>query len=43
MADKKKFVKPQMDAIKLNSKVGILAGLCSTDCGCNNPTDCNTH
>lgn len=26
MADKKKFEKPQMEVIKLNSKVGVLAG-----------------
>ena len=26
MADKKKFEKPQMEVIKLNSKVSILAG-----------------
>lgn len=31
MADKKKFEKPQMEVIKLNSKVGVLAGSeCST-------------
>lgn len=29
MADKKKFEKPQMEVIKLNSKVGLLAG---SDC-----------
>ena len=33
MADKKKFEKPQMEVIKLNSKVGLLAGSdCSTYC-----------
>lgn len=33
MADKKKFEKPQMEMIKLNSKVGILSGSCSSyDC-----------
>lgn len=35
MADKKKFEKPQMEVIKLNSKVGLLAGSCDTDCGSN--------
>ena len=29
MAEKKKFEKPQMEVIKLNSKVGVLAG---SDC-----------
>lgn len=33
MADKKKFEKPQMEVIKLNSKVGVLAGSeCSAYC-----------
>ena len=33
MAYKKKFEKPQMEVIKLNSKVGVLAGSdCSTYC-----------
>ena len=31
MADKKKFKKPQMEVIKMNANVGILAGSCSTD------------
>lgn len=36
MADKKKFEKPQMEVIKLNSKVGVLAGSgCSTYCSPN--------
>ena len=36
MADKKKFEKPQMEVIKLNSKVSILAGseLCHYDSNC---------
>ncbi len=33
MADKKKFEKPQMEMIKLNTNIRILAGSCSTyDC-----------
>lgn len=36
MAEIKKFEKPQMEVIKLNSNVGILAGSCGTDgCGTN--------
>lgn len=33
MADKKKFEKPQMESIKLNTEIQILAGSCSEyDC-----------
>ena len=35
MAYKKKFEKPQMEAIKLNTEVRILAGS-----GCGNTADC---
>lgn len=38
MAEKKKFEKPQMEAIKLNTEVRILAGS-----GCNNTADCPTY
>lgn len=31
MADKKKFEKPQMEVIKFDAKVSILAGSCSTN------------
>ena len=33
MADKKKFEKPEMQVIKLNAKMHMLAGSCSDDCG----------
>lgn len=36
MAEKKKFEKPQMEAIKLNTEVRILAGS-----GCGNTADCS--
>lgn len=38
MAEKKKFEKPQMETIKLNTKVCILAGS-----GCGNTADCSTY
>lgn len=33
MADKKKFEKPQMETIKLDTNVVILAGSCTLVCG----------
>ncbi len=37
MTDKKKFEKPQMEIIKLNSKLGVLAGSCDGYCACYSP------
>lgn len=37
MTDKKKFEKPQMEIIKLNSKLGVLAGSCAVHCACYSP------
>ena len=34
MEDKKKFVKPQMEVVKLDNDVVILAGSCDTNYTC---------